>query len=311
MTAAAPACPLRGVLPILPVPFSVTGTVDERSFRAVVEAAIGDGVHGLALFGLASEYAKLADGEKLLLIRALVDQASVRVPVIISITHHSLDIAKQEAAAAARLGASALMVLPPFFLSPGEKAVEAHIRGVAAEVDLPVIVQYAPIQTGLHLSVDRLMALHSSHPNLDTIKVDLVPSGPMVTRLTAAGLQGMVGYMGLSLPEDVERGAVAVMPTASVSRIFVHLWKLLHDDPEDGRKFHQRFLPLLTFMMQSVEMLVAVEKILLHRRGLIAADYCRAPGWNLDAFHLREIDRLCCEYSDWLFDDESSTRRSG
>lgn len=310
MTAVSTACPLRGVLPILPVPFSVTGTVDVRSFRTVIEAAIGDGVHGLALFGLASEYAKLADREKLLLTRALMDQVSLRVPVILSITHHSLDIAKQEAAAA-RLGASALMVLPPFFLSPGEKAVEAHIQGIAAEVDLPVIVQYAPAQTGLILSVDCLMTLHQNHPNIELIKVDVVPSGPRVTQLTAAGLKCMVGYMGVSLPEDVERGAVAVMPTTSVSRIFVHLWNLLRDDPEQGRKFHQRFLPLLTFMMQSVEMLVAVEKTILHRRGSIASDYCRAPRCNLDAFHLREIDRLCSQYADWLFDDESSTRRSG
>jgi hypothetical protein len=63
-------------------------------------------------------------------------------------------------------------------------------------------------------------------------------------------------------------------------------------------------------MMQSVEMLVAVEKVFLHRRGLLAFDYCRAPRWNLDAGHRREIDRLCVEYEAWLFPDRQSTRQS-
>jgi dihydrodipicolinate synthase/N-acetylneuraminate lyase len=292
---------LEGVIPILPVPFVSSGAVDEASFRRVVEAAIGDGVHGVALFGLASEYAKLADSERVQLTRALVDQAAGRVPAIISITHHSLEVAKREAVTAAEIGADALMVLPPFFLSPGAEAVEAHIGAIAAEVDLPVIVQYAPIETGSSLSAEGLAALHNRHGNFEYIKVDVVPSGPMVTRVKSVGLKAMVGYMGLSLPQDVERGAVAVLPTASVSKAFVHLWKLLDEAPEEGRKFHQQLLPLLTLMMQSVEMLVAVEKVFLHRRGLLAFDYCRAPRWNLDAGHRREIDRLCVEYEAWLF----------
>ncbi len=299
-----------GVIPILPVPFTGAGAVDEISFRKVVDAAIDDGVHGVALFGLASEYAKLADDEKRQLTSALVDQAAGRVPVIISITHHSLEIAKQEAASAARAGADGLMVLPPFFLSPGVDAVQAHIRAIAAEGNLPVIVQYAPIQTGSSLTVDTLVALHESHPNVEYVKVDLVPSGPMITRVTDAGLNAMVGYMGLYLPQDVERGAVAVMPTVSVSKAFVRLWNLLHEDREQGRRFHQQLLPLLTFMMQSVEMLVAVEKVLLHRRGLLASDYCRAPRWNFDDRYRQELDRLCGEYAEWLFERQPWMSRS-
>jgi 4-hydroxy-tetrahydrodipicolinate synthase len=225
---------LEGVIPILPVPFVSSGAVDEASFRRVVEAAIGDGVHGVALFGLASEYAKLADSERVQLTRALVDQAAGRVPAIISITHHSLEVAKREAVTAAEIGADALMVLPPFFLSPGAEAVESHIGAIAAEVDLPVIVQYAPIETGSSLRAEGLAALHNRHGNFEYTKVDVVPSGPMVTRVKSVGLKAMVGYMGLSLPQDVERGAVAVLPTASVSKAFVHLWKLLDEVP--GRR---------------------------------------------------------------------------
>jgi len=65
---------LTGVIPILPTPFSKEGEIDEVSFRKVIDATIADGVHGIAMFGLASEYAKLADAEKLLLTQILVEQ---------------------------------------------------------------------------------------------------------------------------------------------------------------------------------------------------------------------------------------------
>jgi 2-keto-3-deoxy-L-arabinonate dehydratase len=89
---------IHGVIPILPTPFTEQGEVDEVSFRNVIDAAIADGVDGLAMFGLASEFLKLSDAEKVRLAQILLEHTAKRVPVIISITHHSLDIARYEAA---------------------------------------------------------------------------------------------------------------------------------------------------------------------------------------------------------------------
>jgi hypothetical protein len=64
------------------------------------------------------------------------------------------------------MGVNALMVQPPFFISPGADAVQGYIAAIATEVNLPVIVQYAPIQTRSSMTVDRLVSLNSGHPNL-------------------------------------------------------------------------------------------------------------------------------------------------
>ena len=300
--------PLQGVIPILPVPFTGRGAVDEESFRKVVDGCIGDGVNGLAIFGLASEYAKLTEDERLVLIRSLVDEVAGRVPVIVSITHHSLEVAERQAGEAAWMGATALMVLPPFFLSPGPSAVKAHLRAIAAAVDLPVIVQYAPAHASADLTLDLLAEIVCEYPNLQYLKVDQVPSGSTVSGAVSRGLKPMLGYMGLFLPQDVKRGAVGVMPTVSVAKGFVRLWQLLQESPEEGRKAHQRVLPLLQFMMQSVEMLVAVEKLLLVQRGWIADDYRRAPRWDLDEWQKREIETLCAEQSEFLGWSVAGTR---
>lgn len=287
---------IQGVIPILPTPFTEQGEVDEVSFRHVIDAAIADGVQGLAMFGLASEFLKLSDAEKVRLTKILIEHTAKRVPVIISITHYSLDIARCEAAEAMRLGADALMVIPPFLMAPQAAAVLNHIATLAADTRAPIIVQYAPIQTGASLTAESFAALHAKYSNISHIKVDLVPSGPMLHQLqslTNGGLKSIVGYMGLHLPEDVKSGAVGVMPTVSVSRIFVQLFQLLQTEPEEGRRLHVRLLPLLNFMMQSVEMLVAIEKTILKRAGLLTSAYCRSPRWTLDASHLEELERLC------------------
>jgi 4-hydroxy-tetrahydrodipicolinate synthase len=294
---------LAGVIPVLPTPFTAEGEVDEVGFRNVIDAAIADGVGGLAMFGMASEYVKLSDAEKACLTQILVGQTAKRVPVVVSITHHSLEVARKEAAAAMRAGADALMIMPPFFMAPSPDAVQNHIATIVAETAAPVIVQYAPIQTGTSLTAETCVALHQKHPNFAYVKVDLIPSGPMISRLQALSnksLKSMVGYMGLYLPHDVARGAVAVMPTVSVSRTFVELFRLLRADYDEGHKLHERLLPLLNFMMQSVEMLVAVEKILLQRRGLLVSAYCRSPRWTLDALHIAELDYLCSSMDDLL-----------
>jgi dihydrodipicolinate synthase/N-acetylneuraminate lyase len=294
---------LAGVIPVLPTPFRETGEVDEASFRKVIDAAIADGAHGLAMFGLASEVFKLADAEKVHLTKILVDQCGKRVPVIVSITHHSLEVARREAMEAIHMGADALMIMPPFVMSPSLESVQSHIATIAADTTAPVIVQYAPIQTGASLNVEFIAALQRNCPNLAYVKVDSVPAGPMISKLrssTGERVKAMVGYMGLHLPADFARGAVAVMPTVSLVRAFVEMLELLARDRTEGRAMHERLLPLLNFMMQSVEMLIAVEKHFLHRRGLVTSTYCRSPNWAPDAFYVSEMDRLWSDLCEFL-----------
>jgi 4-hydroxy-tetrahydrodipicolinate synthase len=295
---------ISGVIPILPTPFDERGEVDERDFVRAIDACLVDGVHGVAMFGLASEAYKLSDDEKKRLATVLIEHIAGRIPVILSVTHHSTEIAVKEAAWAKETGADAVMVMPPYLMSPGEAAVQHHITAVAGAVNLPVIVQYAPLQTGISLSPEGLAAIHREQSNVTHVKVDAVPSGPMITRLqncSQNSLRSIVGYMGLHLPDDMRRGVSGVMPTVSVGRVFVRLYELSRAGADDeGRKLHHKILPLLNFMMQSIEMMIAVEKELLVRRGILNSARCRHPAWTLDAYHRAEMELYAAELAEWL-----------
>jgi dihydrodipicolinate synthase/N-acetylneuraminate lyase len=294
---------IAGVIPILATPFDQRGNVVEGDFVRAIDASLSDRVDGLAMFGLASEAYKLSDDEKRCLSTLLIEHVGGRRPVVISVTHQSTELAVHEAAWAEQAGADAIMVMPPLIGSLGEAAVRNHITAVAEAVELPVIVQYAPLQTGASLSPDNLSAIHLSHRNVTHVKVDAVPSGPLITRLQTCsqmGLRSLVGYMGLHLPDDMRRGVSGVMPTVSLGKGFVHLYQLLRAGSEEGRTFHHKLLPLLNFMMQSVEMLIAVEKELLVRRGIFRSARYREPGWTMDAFQRAELEQYVADLGEWI-----------
>lgn len=298
---------LGGVIPILPTPFTPQGAIDDESFIQVIEAAIASGVDGLAMFGLASEYYKLSDAERFHLTELLIHQAAKRCPVVISIVPHATKLAVTEAVRASQIGADALMVLPPFFLGPSIDAIVHHIRSIAAAVAIPVIVQYAPIQTGRVIEAQVFAKLRDELANFSHVKVDLVPSGPMISSLHSCDMHSLVGYMGLHLPEDFSRGVGGVMPTASLAGTFVKIWRLLPRYGEQARQLHRSVLPLLNFMMQSIEFLIASEKELLVEGEILKFAYCREPSYCLDTVQKTELRAHVFHLQSWLRQNHPSS----
>ncbi len=272
---------IAGIIPILATPFTSEGEVDANGFAAIVESAITNGAHAIAMFGLASEYYKLTDDERRILTSVLIETTRDRVPVLISVTHHSTEVAVRQAMEAEQAGAHAVMVLPPFFLSPPLNSILFHVEAIVAAVHIPVILQYAPVQTAI--PADVLLRLPVS-----IIKVDASPSIPALLSLPV-GVTTLVGYMGLDLPDAVLAGCSGCMPTASLVRSFVKVWRLLQENPAEGRREHHTLLPLLQYMMQSVEFLIAAEKQLLVKQGIIRSGYCRSP---CVSFYREQINQL-------------------
>ena len=260
---------IAGIIPILATPFNSEGEVDVQGFAAIVESAIEDGAHAVAMFGLASEYYKLTDDERRILTSILIKTTRDRVPVIISITHHSTEVAVRQAIEAEQAGARAIMALPPFFLGPSMDSILFHVEAIAGAVHIPVILQYAPAQTGIDATV-------LSRLPVSMMKVDASPSIPALLALPST-VTTLVGYMGLDLPDAVLVGCSGCMPTASLVRTFVKVWRNLQSNPDEGRREHQRLIPLLQYMMQSIEFLIASEKYLLLKRSIIQSSYCRKP----------------------------------
>lgn len=287
---------LKGIYPILATPFRADGEVDEKSFERLIEFLGGSGVQGLTLFGLAGEYYKLSDDERRALEAIFLKCTRGRLKRIVSVTEHSIELARKHAREAAEAGAKALMVMPPFFLSPDTGAVREHIREIARAVSIPIVVQYSPNQTGLRLPPRFFVDLTQEFPHLQYVKVDSTPAGPMISTLveeSSGRIKPFIGYAGLQMVDAFARGTVGCMPGCSLPEPYAEIYSALaRGDRNQAAKLHGRLLPLISYMMQSLEFIIQCEKTILCWRRVIASDYCRRPGTNLNADDIRSLRQL-------------------
>src|ERR1035437_9554127 len=136
---------LRGVSPVLEVPFHDDESVDYAGFSNVVAHVLGTGVTSVMFAGFASEFHKLADDERQLLRGRLLHQTRSRddVAAIVAVQDHSTIVAERRATEAVAAGADAINLLPPYLLGPSGPAVRAHVHAVLLAVaPTPVVLQY-------------------------------------------------------------------------------------------------------------------------------------------------------------------------
>jgi dihydrodipicolinate synthase/N-acetylneuraminate lyase len=296
---------ISGIVPIMAATFTSSGTLDTDSFQSLIRHLVATNASGLTLFGLATEFYKLADDDRARMQMLMLAETthSESVAGIISITDHSWEVACQRAREAEAQGADALMLLPPYFLGPGEDAIVEHLKRVIGGVKIPVIVQYAPMQTGVRIAPDVFLKLRDLLPNADFVKVESQPPGRYVSQLierSHGSIRSLVGYAGVQMPDALARGAVGIQPGCSFTEIYVELWRLWLSDHSAFLHLHRKLLPYINDWMQGVELIIKVEKVILKRRGIIASDYCRSPAYTLDKREQAYIDQFMSEFSEWL-----------
>jgi 4-hydroxy-tetrahydrodipicolinate synthase len=296
---------ISGIIPIIAATFTRSGGLDEDSFQALIRHLIATNVSALTLFGLATEFYKLTDDERARMQRLMLAETtnSETVAGIVSITAHSWEVACQHARDAEAQGVDALMLLPPYFLGPSADAILEHLTRVIGSVKIPVIVQYAPVQTGVRIPPDVFLKLRDSLPNADFIKVETQPPGRYVSQLvdrSEGRLKSLVGYAGLQMPDVLARGAVGIQPGCSFTEIYVELWRLWSRDKSAFLLLHSRLLPFINYWMQGIELIIRVEKVILKRRGIIVSDYCRSPSYDLDEREQQQIEQFMIEFAEWF-----------
>ncbi|MEJ3658093.1 dihydrodipicolinate synthase family protein [Actinomycetes bacterium KLBMP 9759] len=308
---------IRGVSPVLEVPFTADGEIDVPGFRRVVRHVLGCGVSSVMFPGFAGEFYKLAEHERTTLTEALIEEAKAfpDAVVIAAVQDHATKLAVERARWSVAAGAKAINLLPPYLLSRPAGAIDAHTRAVLAAVpDTPVVLQYAPNETGASLDAGRLAAIGRDHPNLVLVKVESSPPGPFITELARLDppLLAVEGYAGVQLPDAIRRGAVGTQPGCSFTEIYQEIWRLYETGRHaEGDRLHARLLPYTSYWMLDTELIIAAEKLISKRRGLIESDHCRAPRRELDEQELAAVDRFLVEFADLLPDvtpDENGDR---
>ncbi len=107
----------------------------------------------------------------------------------------------------------------------------------------------------------------------------------------------------MQLPDAIRRGAVGTQPGCSFTEIYVEIWRLFAiGETARGYELHRRLLPFISYWMLGTELIIAAEKLISHRRGLIDSAYCRAPNHHLDPVEVAVVGEFLAEFADLLPD---------
>ena len=135
---------VSGVLVALATPLNRDGSVDEPSVTRLVEHVLAGGVHGLLPLGSTGEGAALDEAARRRVLSAVVEAGAGRVPVICGVAQASVASVRTEIESAARLGADAVLVAPPFYYPMDQASVLAFYRRIAEDAPVPILVYNIP-----------------------------------------------------------------------------------------------------------------------------------------------------------------------
>ena len=150
-------------------PMNRDGSVNFEKFRELVEWQIENGIEAIIACGTTGEASTLDDDEHIAVIKAAIEQARGRVPVIAGTGSNDTSYCVDLSLKAKELGSDALLLVTPYYNKTSQRGLIAHYNMVANEVKMPVILYNVPSRTALDIKPETYAEL-AKNPYIVGIK---------------------------------------------------------------------------------------------------------------------------------------------
>lgn len=272
----------RGVFPVVPTTFHEDGSLDLASQKRCVDFMIDAGSHGLAILANFSEQFLIADDERELLTRTVLEHVAGRVPVIVTTTHFSTRVCAERSRRAQDMGAAMVMVMPPYHgatFRVGEPQIHGFYAALSDAIDIPIMVQDAPA-AGTPMSAAFLARMAQEIEHLSYFKIETAGAASKLRELIRLGGDAIEGPWdgeeAITLIPDLEAGATGAMTGGGYpDGIRQIMDPYVAGNREESIAQYTRWLPLINYENRQAGFLAA--KALMLEGGVIACDAPRAP----------------------------------
>jgi 4-hydroxy-tetrahydrodipicolinate synthase len=270
--------PLTGAITALATPFRGKD-VSFGDLKKLVEHQIRGGIDGIVPVGTTGESPTLTSEEHLDVIRATIEYARGRVPVIAGTGSNSTAEALDYTRLSDEAGADAVLVVTPYYNKPSQEGLYRHYAALGDATDLPIILYSIPSRCSVEIGVPLVERLRAKYPNIRWIKeaggsVDRVDQ---LKRALGNDITVLSGDDSLTLA-FMASGAEGVISVASnlIPREISALVRFARqNDFASATKLHRKLYPL--FKALFIEPNPVPLKAALARAGIIASEAVRLP----------------------------------
>jgi 4-hydroxy-tetrahydrodipicolinate synthase len=241
--------PLRGIFPIAQTPFTPADKLDLDALVRQLEFIDRGGVQGFVWPQIASEWATMSETERMDGMEALGHAGrKLRPALIFGVQGKDLTAVRKYVAQAERVGADAIISLPP-----GENvdpdSILKYYQEVGKATSLPMFVQAVG-----NMDVDLILELYRTVPNMRYVKDEagdpLVRVGPLREK-SHDEIKVFSGAHGRKMMEELALGFSGSMPAAGFADLYAtsfDLWQAGKHD--EARENHARTLQALEVMLR-------------------------------------------------------------
>lgn len=147
---------LEGIITPIVTPFhrDEEQSINYEATKQLIDHLIAKGVKGIFILGSNGEFHVIEEAEKIEFAEKVIGMVDHRVPVYVGTgacsTKETIRLSKKME----ELGADALSVITPYFLTPTEEELVQHFTAVAESVSIPIILYNIPKATGCNLSAE-------------------------------------------------------------------------------------------------------------------------------------------------------------
>ena len=236
----------KGSFVALITPFR-NGGIDEAKFQDFVAWQVEQGTHGLVPTGTTGEAPTLSHEEQERAIALCAEVANGRVPVIAGTgsnsTAHTIELTR----IAKEAGATAALIVCPYYNKPTQEGLYQHFRAIHDAVDIPIVIYNIPGRSSVDMT-NATMARLAKLPNIVGVKDatnDL--ARPLRMRVDIGGDFAMMsGEDATAVAYLAQGGDGCISVTANVApRLLAEMheaWQ--RGDVAAVRRINERLIPL-------------------------------------------------------------------
>src|SRR6476619_8378537 len=162
---------VRGAITPLVTPFTDTGDLDLDAIGPLIDWQLERGTHAISVGGSTGEPTSQTVAERVAVMRAAAEAIDDRVPLLPGTGTALMDETLELTAEAQRLGASAALIVTPYYGRAQQDGLFDWYSRIASEFpDLPIIVYNVPIRAAVDITPKTIGRLARAHDNIVGVK---------------------------------------------------------------------------------------------------------------------------------------------
>jgi len=160
----------RGTFTALVTPFKKNGKIDFDAFDGLMKFQIKNGITGVAINSTTGEAPTLNEDEKMELLTRAIEIANGKISIMAGTGSYDTQKTIDLTIKSKNLGASAALIVSPYYNKPTQAHLYEHYKAIAESVDIPIVLYNVPGRTGCNITPDTQLKLAADFKNIVATK---------------------------------------------------------------------------------------------------------------------------------------------